>query len=150
MQSFELWHPVSDAPEFLSGAVAVQAGYNELLIVCDGQFQTGKCLILSFGSTEAFHVYEEFAHRWEPESGLESPPKSSGSRYPFPFLKIVNSSWAANSNHARTFGEIPTHYCVLSLGHFVDILSLHPPQIRWATATEIDSLFDRALQLGEA
>ncbi len=150
MQSFELWHPVPDIPEFLAGAVVLQVGYNELLVVCDGQFQGGKCLILSFGATEAFHVYEEFAHRWEPEAGLDSPPKSPGSRYTFPFLKIINSSWAADSNRARTFADVPTHYCILSLGYFVDVLSLHPPQVRWADPAEIDLLFDRALHLGEA
>ena len=150
MQSFELWHPVSDVPEFLAGAFVVQLGSEGMLVVCDGQFQTGDCAVLAFESPEAVLVHEEFAHKWEPETGLESPPKSAGSQFAVPFLKILDSSWAANSRRATAFEEVPTHYCIISLDNAVDVLSMYPPTVRWASPSAVNELFDLASQLGEA
>jgi hypothetical protein len=142
VQSFEPWYPVADIPTHLSGAVALQANYKELLVLCDGAFENGKLLILAFAAVDAFQVQEELVHRWPSEKGLESLPRSPGSSHVFPFLKIVDSEWAAGSVRAVTFGEVATHYCVISWGYIIDVLALHPPQAIWVEHAQYDAFYD--------
>ena len=148
MQSFERWYPVPDVPSHLAVAVALQSRGDEWRVIC-GPFSSGQCLVLCFDTADALLAQEECEHRWEPEEGLASPPKSGGGEYTFPFLKIRDSAWAAGSRRAQYFGQTPTHFCVVSLDCIVDILSVHPPQVRWMALEELDAMVDRIQALGD-
>ena len=150
MQSFELWYPTPDVPEFLAGAFVAQRDAEGMLVVCDGEFENGRCAVLAFDHPEAVVVHEEFAHQWPLGADLGMPPRSKGSQFAFPFLMIVNSEWAKNCRRFAAFDELPIHYCIISLDNAVDILSIDPPKVLWASPDEINELFDLASRLGEA
>ena len=140
MQSFEIWQPIPDAPDFLHGAWVLHLGVNHLLVVCDGHFQNGKCPVFAFGPVEAIQVYDDSLPTWPPELAATQPRDK-------PFLKVANSTWAQK---VRDYDNPLSHYCVISGDCCVELLSEGDPQLRWATAAEIDALFDAGLKLGEA
>ena len=145
MQSFELWHPTTDIPEYLSGAVVLQPGHNELFVICDGEFKNGKCLVLSFGFTEAFHVYDHAAYPQQYMKDSNEPQRPKSGEYTFPFLKVLNSNWAIGSSQTYLFDDTPTHYSVFSLTYCVDVLCSHEPTIHWVNPSDINALFDTVL-----
>ena len=141
MQQLEKWYPIPVVPEFLHSAFVLQAGYSDLFIVCDGEFGNDECVVLSFGVVESFIVHEEFAHRWLGSDELAEPPRSDHCEYTFPFLKVKNSIWAENSQVVNR-GEIAEHYCIVSLGYIIDILSTHTPKVIRVPASSINSVID--------
>ena len=127
MQSFELWHPVTDIPEHLSGAVVLQPGHNELLVRCDGKFKNGKRLVLSFGCIDAFQIRDD-AYKPNEATGSKS------GKFTFPFLKALNFNWAASASPAYHIDFLPVHYIINSLTYCMDVLSSHEPYIIWHNA----------------
>ncbi|MBU8976878.1 hypothetical protein JI752_012060 [Lysobacter sp. MMG2] len=138
MQSFEVWEPLPDAPDFLHGAWVLHLGTNHLLVVCDGHFRNGKCPVLVFGPVESIQIHDDTLPTWDPQLAATQP----GGR---PFLKVANSAWAQKVGAFR--GPL-SHYCILSGDCCVELLSEHSPQVRWTTAAEIESLFGAGLDLG--
>lgn len=148
MQTFESWHPVSDVPEFLSGVFVVQPHSSCMSVICDGKFSNGQLLVLRFEEFEAVTTHEEFAHQWLDETGRPELPMSPGGQWTFPFLKVANSHWAANSNQARDFDRIPIHYVILSGSDIVDVLAFEPPQVLWASIDQVESVLEAVSGLG--
>jgi hypothetical protein len=143
MQRFEIWRPIGQNQDFLHGAWVVQPGANSLLVVCDGPFGNGKCLVLAFGPIEEVHIREEFARDWPPALEATRP---SGQ----PFLKVSQSEWAASSNRMARFSDQLTHYCIISGDCCIEILAQADPTTKWAEASAIDTLFEMGLSIGEA
>ena len=134
----------------IGGTSVLQHHAGSVTIACDGVFSEGKLLVLRFEGFEAVATHEEFAHQWPGESGTRDLPKSPGGFWTFPFLKVENSVWAANSMKAVAFGQIPTHYCVISGSDIVDVLAVDPPEIAWATVADVESVMQAAQNLGAA
>ena len=150
MQTFKPWFPVEHSPEFLSGVFVLQHHAGSVTIACDGVFNEGRLLVLRFEGFEAVATHQEFAHQWPGVSGTPDLPKSPGGFWTFPFLTVENSVWAASSMKAVAFGEVPTHYCVISGSDIVDVLAVNPPEIAWATIAEVESVMRAAQHLGAA
>ena len=150
MQTFNPWFPIDRVPEFLAGVFVLQHFAGSMTIVCDGQFENGQLLVLRFRNFEAVTTHPEFSHEWLGESDLPALPKSPGGYWTFPFLVVEQSIWALKSKESQVFGNVPSHYCVLSASDIVDVLSSEPPQIGWTTATEIERVMDSAAKLGAA
>ncbi len=138
MQTFEPWHPTAGIPQYLLGAVVLQPGYSELLVICDGEFSNGKCLILSFGSTDAFEVCDDAAYPNEPRA-------LTNGDYTIPFLKVLNSEWALKAAAPYHVDSFPVHYKISSLNYSVNVLSIGEPSIRWVEPADIDALFSNIL-----
>ena len=150
MQTFIPWLPVQHVPEFLAGVFVLQHSAGAMTIVCDGEFADGSLLVLRFENFEAVTTHKEFSHQWPGESDPTALPKSPGGYWTFPFLQVQDSAWAATSMQANTFGQVPSHYCILSASDIVDVLALEPPRIDWTTAAETDRIMDAASKLGTA
>ena len=148
MQNFTPWFPIEHVPVFLAGVFVVQHLAGAMTLICDGDFGDGKLLVLRFERFEAVSIHEEFARPWPGESGDRLLPKSPGTSWTFPFLKVENSLWAANSVQAITFADTPHHYCIISGSDIVDVLSLEPPQVTWTTSAEASFVMDAIGRLG--
>jgi hypothetical protein len=143
MQQFEAWKPVSYVPDYLSGAFVVLASANQASVICDGQFETGKCLVLKFGRIEEVLITEEFAREWPAELAASRPGT-------VPLLIVRDSEWAKGSSQVATFGNALHHYCIVSADCCVDVLAPDPPSVAWAAPSAVDALFAQAEALGEA
>lgn len=150
MQTFKPWFPVEDVPACVAGVFVLQHFASSVTLACDAQFANGKLLVMRFDHLEAVVLHQEFAHRWPGDTGTSALPKSSGGEWTFPFLKVENSSWAAESMQAQKFGEVPHHYCVLSGTDIIDVLTLEPPKVFWTTAEQLEAVMAAAANLGAA
>ena len=114
-----------------------------ILIYClDDEHSKNIKSIYSHGVTDSYEITS---------SGSRGTlPKSPGGLWTFPFLTVENSVWAASSMKAVAFGEVPTHYCVISGSDIVDVLAVNPPEIAWATIAEVESVMRAAQHLGAA
>ena len=140
MQTFEIWQPTREAPDFLFGAWVLHLGTNHMRVVCDAHFGNDKCPVFAFGPVEAIRITNDALPAWDPALNATRPLGK-------PFLKIVNSIWA---NGVRDYGEPLSHYCIISADCSVELLSEREPELRWVRASEIDALFEAGLKLGEA
>jgi hypothetical protein len=128
------WHPTSglDAP---AGAVDVTETDGQLtLILRFSSVVNGlpRDLRLHFGRVVAFSSHEEFAHPW---LDAQTPqPRLSGawSKYTFPCIEVLQSSWQHSFGESRLFGRGQVrHFQVVSLDKTVDILTTGPVHASW-------------------
>ena len=150
MQSFDPWHVISDTPEYLTGVFVLQPPTSELAIICDGEFKDGRLPVLRFKDYEAVKMHQESAHLWVGESQPPALPKSADSVWTFPFLKVEDSVWAANSVRSQYFQEVPSHYSVISSDMIVDVLSFEEPTVSWTTREELELVSNAVAQMGRA
>ena len=150
MQIFKPWLPIERVPAFLSGVFILQHVAGAMTLVCDGNFEEGKLLVLRFEGFEAVCTHEEFSHQWPGESDSPVLPKSPGGSWTFPFLQIDNSFWAKSSVKAITFDLVPQHYCIISGSDIVNVLSVEPPEVTWTTPAELELVMAAIGSLGAA
>lgn len=134
MQIFKPWLPVEKIPERLYEVFSLHHSGEAVTLLCHGDFENERILLIQFNSFQAVMIHDEFAHKWPGESDTIVLPKSPNSSWTFPFLQVENSIWAANSEWALTYSDLPQHFCVISANSIVDVLSLKSPRINWITA----------------
>ena len=149
MQSFKPWFPVERIPERLHEVFVLHHSVEAVTLLCHGDFENEKLLLIRFDTFQAVAIHDEFAHKWPGESDAIALPKSPNSSWTFPFLQVENSVWGANSEYALTYGHVPGHFCVLSDSSIVDVLSLKSPVINWITADKA-KLVLQAMESGAA